>query len=212
VKHNFNLINKKLILIFIVCVFASYLIINKSGYKNFYITTLTVTSLYLFIMTINDFFKKSQINLGQKISHFGFSLLILCIILNGVFSTETITNIQVGEKHKFKGGTIYFQKLNNFKKENYISIVGTFSIKEKDNNEIYLKPELRIFDQPDMITSEADIKTTIFTDKFLVMNLVKGNNFYNIRYQTKPFMIWIWLSTIILAFGALLNFFYKKRK
>tara|TARA_Y100000766_G_C18302965_1_gene317126 strand:- start:11 stop:502 length:492 start_codon:yes stop_codon:yes gene_type:complete len=163
-------------------------------------------------MTINDFFKKSQINLGQRISHFGFSLLILCIILNGVFSTETITNIKVGEKYNFKGGTIYFQKLNNFKEENYISIIGTFSIKEKDKNEIYLKPELRIFDQPDMITSEADIKTTIFSDKFLVMNLVKGNNYYNIRYQTKPFMIWIWLSTIILAFGALLNFYNKKRK
>ena len=71
---------------------------------------------------------------------------------------------------------------------------------------------MRIFDQPDMITSEASIKTTIFTDKFLVMNLVKGNNYYNIRYQTKPFMIWIWLSTIILAFGSLLNFFYKKKK
>ena len=38
---------------------------------------------------------------GQKISHFGFGLLILCIILNGVFSTETITNIKVGEKHNF---------------------------------------------------------------------------------------------------------------
>ena len=173
VKDNFNLVNKKLILIFIVCVLVSYLIINKSGYKNLYITILTISSLYLFIMTINDFFKKSQINLGQRISHFGFSLLILCIILNGVFSTETITNIKVGEKYNFKGGTIYFQKLNNFKEENYISIIGTFSIKEKDKNEIYLKPELRIFDQPDMITSEADIKTTIFSDKFLVMNLVK---------------------------------------
>ena len=212
VKDNFNFINKKLILIFIVCVLVSYLIINKSGYKSLYITILTISSLYLFIITINDFFKKSQINLGQKISHFGFGLLILCIILNGVFSTETITNIKVGEKHNFKGGTIYFKKLNNFKEENYISIIGTFSIKEKDKNEIFLKPELRIFDQPDMITSEASIKTTIFTDKFLVMNLVKGNNYYNIRYQTKPFMIWIWLSTIILAFGALLNFFYKKRK
>ena len=212
VKDNFNFINKKLILIFIVCVLVSYLIINKSGYKSLYITILTISSLYLFIITINDFFKKSQINLGQKISHFGFGLLILCIILNGVFSTETITNIKVGEKHNFKGGTIYFQKLNNFKEENYISIIGTFSIKEKDKNEIFLKPELRIFDQPDMITSEASIKTTIFTDKFLVMNLVKGNNYYNIRYQTKPFMIWIWLSTIILAFGALLNFFYKKKK
>ena len=63
-----------------------------------------------------------------------------------------------------------------------------------------------------MITSEADIKTDFYSDKFLVMNLVKGNEFYNIRYQTKPFMIWIWLSTILLVIGGLVNFLNKERK
>ena len=63
-----------------------------------------------------------------------------------------------------------------------------------------------------MITSEADIKTDFYSDKFLVMNLVKGNEFYNIRYQTKPFMIWIWLSTVLLVIGGLVNFLNKERK
>ena len=44
------------------------------------------------------------------------------------------------------------------------------------------------------------------------MNLVKGNEFYNIRYQIKPFMIWIWLSTILLVIGGLVNFLNKERK
>jgi cytochrome c-type biogenesis protein CcmF len=93
-----------------------------------------------------------------------------------------------------------------------MSVVGTFKIQDKNNKEIYLKPELRIFNQPIMITSEADIKTGFYSDKFLVMNLVKGNEFYNIRYQTKPFMIWIWLSTILLVIGGLVNFLNKERK
>ena len=42
------------------------------------------------------------------------------------------------------------------------------------------------------------------------MNLVKGNDFYNIRYQTKPFMIWIWLSKILLVIGGLVNFLNKE--
>ena len=61
-----------------------------------------------------------------------------------------------------------------------------------------------------MITSEADIKTNFISDRFLVMNLVKGNDYYNIRYQTKPFMIWIWLSAILMCSGALINFFKRK--
>ena len=102
--------------------------------------------------------------------------------------------------------------INNFKKQNYLSVVGTFRIQDDNNSEIYLKPELRIFNQPAITTSEADIKTSFYSDKFLVMNLVKGSDFYNIRYQTKPFMMWIWLSALLLATGGLVNFFYKKKK
>ena len=82
--------------------------------------------------------------------------------------------------------------------------------KENNNKEILLRPELRIFNQPITITSEADIKTNFIGDKFLVMNLVKGNEYYNIRYQTKPFMIWIWLSAILMGSGALTNFFKRR--
>ena len=137
-------------------------------------------------------------------------MLILSIVLNGIFSNEIITNIKVGEKYKFKNGSIYFENIKSYKKQNYISIVGNFRIKENNNKEIFFKPELRIFNQPIIITSEADIKTNLISDKFLVMNLVKGNDYYNIRYQTKPFMIWIWLSGILIATGGLINFFKKK--
>ena len=212
IKDNFNFINVRLILLFIISILLSYLILREIGLRGLFSTVLIGSALYLFFITVMDFFVKNQINLSQKISHFGFSLLVLSIILNGIFSSEIITNIKVGEKYDFKGGSIYFEKINNFEKQNYISIVGTFRINDDNGKEIYLKPELRIFNQPVMITSEADIKTSFYSDKFLVMNLVKGNDFYNIRYQTKPFMIWIWLSTIILALWGLVNLFYKKIK
>jgi len=212
IKDNFKLINLRLILLFIVSIFLSYLILNKTGSRGLFTSVLIGSSLYLLFITVKDFFNKNQINLSQKISHFGFSLLILSIIINGIFSSEVITNIKVGEKYSFKNGSIYFEKINSLKEKNYTSVVGTFKIQDKNKKEIYLKPELRIFNQPIMITSEADIKTSFYSDKFLVMNLVKGNEFYNIRYQTKPFMIWIWLSTILLVVGGLVNFLNKERK
>ena len=94
--------------------------------------------------------------------------------------------------------------------KNYISIIGTFVIKEYGKKEIKFEPELRIFNQPKIVTSEADIKINIFRDQFLVMNSVKGNDYYNIRYQTKPFMIWIWLSTILLAVGGIIRLYNNK--
>ena len=61
-----------------------------------------------------------------------------------------------------------------------------------------------------MITSEADIKTTLYYDKFLVMNLVKDYEYFNVRYQVKPFMIWIWIATVILVIGGFLSLFQKR--
>jgi cytochrome c-type biogenesis protein CcmF len=69
---------------------------------------------------------------------------------------------------------------------------------------------LRIYNQPNIVTSEADIKTNIFEDKFMTMNIVQNQEYFNIRYQTKPFMIWIWISVLIISFGGLKSLFIKK--
>ncbi len=208
IKNNFKLINWKLVTIFIITSLIAYFIIIKTKINILLMTILLSVSLYLLIITIRDFFIKNQINISQKIAHFGFSLLVLSIILNTIFSDEIITNIKQGENHKFNKGTIYFEKINSSEEKNYISVKGIFRIKE-NNKEFVFEPELRIFNQPTTITSEADIKISLFEDKFLVMNLVKGNDYYNIRYQTKPFMIWIWLSTILMSIGGILNFFRR---
>ena len=93
-----------------------------------------------------------------------------------------------------------------------IKLIESSQLELKDEKGIIvqLKPELRIYNQPIIITSEADIKTTLFEDKFLVMNLVKGNEFFNIRYQVKPFMVWIWVSVLLLSLGGLISFFKNK--
>ena len=211
VKHSFKLVNIKLILLFILSTFISFLILINTELNSLFVSVLIIFSIYLTFTTIKDFLIKNQINFSQKLSHFGFSLLILSIIINGTFSKEITTNIEVGEKFKNNNVVIYFEKISALKEKNYMSIVGNFKIKENDKNEILLKPELRIFNQPTTVTSEADIKVSLTEDKFLVMNLVKGNDYYNIRYQTKPFMIWIWLSATIMCVGPLINFVKKKR-
>ena len=82
-------------------------------------------------------------------------------------------------------GEIFFKKIEERKESNFNSIIASFEIKDKNGKTIELKPEIRIYNQPVIITSEADIRTTILEDKFLVMNLVKGNEYFNIRYQVK---------------------------
>jgi cytochrome c-type biogenesis protein CcmF len=82
-------------------------------------------------------------------------------------------------------------------------------INEKNSQE-QLEPELRVYNQPNIITSEADIKTSFLTDKFITMNTVQNEEYFNIRYQVKPFMMWIWISVILISFGGTVSLFKRK--
>ena len=178
---------------------------------NFLLNTILITSaFYLFFITLRDFFVKKNSNLSQNIAHFGFSLLILSILFNNFFSTEIITNLKIGETFKSEKLKINFESVNKRNEQNFDAIVGEFKIENESGKIEVLRPELRIYNQPNIITSEADIKTNLFTDKFMTMNLVQNQEYFNIRYQYKPFMIWIWISVISISFGGLLSLIKKK--
>jgi cytochrome c-type biogenesis protein CcmF len=198
-----------LAILFIICLLISLFIIKKLEINFLVNTVLIGSAFYLLFVTIKDFFFKKTKNIQQNIAHFGFSLLILSILFNNIFSSELIKNLKVGESFKNDKIEIIFNDIKKIEEKNYTSFKGNFSIKENDVED-ELEPELRIYNQPKIITSEADIKTSIFTDKFITMNSVQNEEYFNIRYQDKPFMLWIWISVLLISFGGLISLFKNK--
>ena len=208
-----NIVDKfYLVLFFAISIVLSFLIVKKFS-TNLLINTILVSSaLYLFFITLRDFFIRKYSNISQNIAHFGFSLLILSILLNNLFSSEIITNLKVGETFTSSKTKIVFKSINQKQEKNYKSIIANFSIENINEKIEDLSPELRIYNQPNIVTSEADIKTTLLSDKFIVINIVQNQDYFNVRYQVKPFMLWIWISVILISFGGLLSFFKKKHE
>ena len=208
-----NIVDKfYLVLFFAISIVLSFLIVKKFS-TNLLINTILVSSaLYLFFITLRDFFIRKYSNISQNIAHFGFSLLILSILLNNLFSSEIITNLKVGETFTSSKTKIVFKSINQKQEKNYKSIIANFSIENINEKIEDLSPELRIYNQPNIVTSEADIKTTLLSDKFIVINIVQNQDYFNVRYQVKPFMLWIWISVIVISFGGLLSFFKKEHE
>ena len=199
-----------LIITFIISTILSFFIIKNLTTSLLFYTILLSASFFLFFTTLKELFIKKFNNISQTVAHLGFSLLILSILFNSILSSEIITNIKIGEKYNYNKGEIFFKKIQERKESNFNSIVGHFEIKNENGKVVELSPEIRIYNQPTIITSEADIKTTFLEDKFLVMSLVKGNEYFNIRYQVKPFMVWIWISVLLLSFGGIISLLKKK--
>ena len=209
VKSDFK--DKFYMMIFLTISFLLSALIIKQFDINFLINTILVTSaFFLFFSTSREFFVKRFRNLSQNIAHFGFSLLILSILFNNIFSNEVITNLKIGETFTAEKFTINFENIEQEDEKNFKAIIGKFNIQHLDGSTDILNPELRIYNQPNIITSEADIKTNLFTDKFMTMNYVQNQEYFNIRYQVKPFMIWIWISVLLITFGGSLSFFNKR--
>ena len=208
-----NIVDKfYLVLFFAISIVISFLIVKKFS-TNLLINTILVSSaLYLFFITLRDFFIRKYSNISQNIAHFGFSLFILSILLNNLFSSEIITNLKVGESFTSSKTKIVFKSINQKKEKNYKSIIANFSIENVNETIEDLSPELRIYNQPNIVTSEADIKTTLLSDKFIVINIVQNQDYFNVRYQVKPFMLWIWISVILISFGGLLSFFKREHE
>ena len=207
IKDNVRKINLHQIILLILSIIISYLLVKLYGISYLFSMPLFGISFFLFFLTIKDFFLKDS-KLSQKISHFGFSLFILSILINGVFAKEFSSNMKVGDKREFMNKVIKFENLKIVEKKNYKSLLANFKILDSKGS-INLSPEIRIYNQPITLTSEADISSTIYSDNFLVFNVLKDDGYYNVRYQHKPLMIWIWISIILVSTGGVIGYFKK---
>ena len=116
--------------------------------------------------------------------------------------------MKVGDEREFMHKTLIFESLEVIQNSNYQSLVAEFKLLENSKN-LKFKPEIRIYNKPKTLTSEADIISTIYSDNFLVFNILKDDGYYNVRYQYKPLMIWIWISVVLISIGGFLSYFRK---
>ena len=209
IKKIFNIILVLSLSLFLIVFFLikeSSLIINL----------ILLFSIYLIVQTLFDFyenFKNRKINFSRIVSHFGFGSLIFFISINHIFSTENNFNIRAGEQKDTRNYIIKFQKLTTNSTNNYKSIIGNFEIiNKKKLNTKNLKPEIRFYNQPQTITYEASIRSNFFSDTYLTMSNISDTDIFNVKFEKKPFMNFIWFSVLLISFGGLLNFFNRKKQ
>ena len=200
-----------LILSFVLNLIISVIFKSTSLISNL----IFITSFFLIIMSFLDVIKLIKLNkitlISRSVSHLGFGLLILFVGLNHNFSKEYDVNIKTGEIKKLNNFDLKFKDLKLTNSQNYKSIIGNFELKDNDKNLIKeLKPEIRIYQNPETLTYEASIKSTIFNDYYLTMSNLQNSEYYNVKVQVKPFMSWLWLSVLIMSLGGFLRLFYKR--
>jgi len=173
---------------------------------------IIISAFFLIIHNLFELYvsSKNKINFSKSISHMGFGLLVLFIGLNHNFSLEKDFNLKLGEKKNFNNYSIEFKDIQLIDSKNYQAIKGEFKIKNSSNSiSQSLFPEIRIYENPQTLTYEASIRTGFLKDYYLTMSNIDRSDYYNIKFQKKPFMVWIWISVIFISLGGTLRLFQK---
>ena len=203
-------------LILTLSIFFNFLIFYIFGSYSILTNLIIISSIFLILHTLLDladmFKKKANIDISRITSHLGFGLLVFFIGINHNYSLEKDFNLQVGETKIFNSYQINFKSLERKDRKNYKSVIGNFIIIDSRNDvKETLKPEIRIYNYPETLTYEASIRTKIYSDKYMTMSNITRSDYYNIKFQEKPFMIWIWISGIMISIGGLIRLFEKDK-
>jgi len=197
----------------IINLFLFYLFGNYGLYANLILIAATFLILHSILDAKKSIKNKKRFEYSRIISHLGFGLLVFFIGINHQHSVETDFNLKIGETKILNNYELFFENIKIEQNKNYKSVVGEFKITElKKKNIQYLNPEIRIYANPETLTYEAAIKSKISSDLYLTMSNVSRSDFYNIKFQNKPFMIWIWISAFMIALGGFVQLLQKKNE
>jgi len=207
-KNIFVFFGAVIINLFIYYFFGSYSILT-----NLIFIVAIFLILQCFLDAKKSFSKNKKFEYPRIISHLGFGLLVLSIGINHQYSLEVDFNLKVGENKKVNNYEIFFENIKIEQNKNYKSVIGNFKLTDLKKNSVqYLDPEIRVYSDPETLTYEAAIKSRITSDFYLTMSNVSRSEYYNIKFQNKPFMIWIWISAFIIASGGFVQLVLKKNE
>ena len=214
IKQKYNNLKSYIFVIILSCIINFFIFYFFKSY-NLISNLIIISSLFLILHSVKDFIysvkNKLYFNFSSFLSHFGFGVLMFFIILNHNFSKEFDLNIKVGETKKFENIIIKFKDLKLENRKNYNAVVGNFNVHDlKKNYQKDLKPEIRIYDKPQTLTFETAIISSLKQDLYLTMSNIDGSDFYNVKFQMKPFMLWIWFAAFLTASGSLVRIFLRK--
>ena len=212
-----NKIQYKVLFLILGALIINLLIFYFFGKYSFLSNLIFIAAIFLILCSLLDIKKsidkKHKLELPRIVSHLGFGFLVFFIGINYQFSLEEDFNLKVGDVKKINDYEISFEDIKIKNEKNYKAVIGNFKLTDLKGNLVhYLDPEIRIYSNPETLTYEAAIKTKVTSDLYLTMSNVSRSDYYNIKFQNKPFMIWIWISALTIALGGFIRLSLKKNE
>ena len=146
------------------------------------------------------------------LAHLGVAILVASISALSHFGAEKEFLMGFGDKATIGEYEIKFDNASFVKGANYVANRGRFRVYKNAEEIAVLNPESRIYIVSQMKTIEADIYSDFKVDVYVVIGEEESNKKYAVRIYVKPYMSWVWIGSFMIALGAFIGAFSRRRK
>lgn len=141
---------------------------------------------------------------GMQLAHFGFAVCALGVVLTSLGSYERDLRMAPGDSVELAGYRFQFDGAVHHEGPNFISDKGTVRVFDGEREVKVLYPEKRLYTVQQATMTEAGIDAGFTRDLFVALGEPLEQGAWAVRVHIKPFVRWIWLGGLLMAFGGLL--------
>jgi cytochrome c-type biogenesis protein CcmF len=141
---------------------------------------------------------------GMLIAHLGVAVFIIGITFVTQFEAEQDVRMSPGQSIDMAGYTFRFDGVQHVQGPNYRAEQGTIHVTRDGSAITTLRPEKRTYTVQRKPMTEAGIDGRLMRDIYVSLGEGLGGGDWSLRLYYKPYVRWIWLGGLLIAFGGLL--------
>jgi cytochrome c-type biogenesis protein CcmF len=141
---------------------------------------------------------------GMIVAHAGIGIFVVGVTLvKGLESSHDFI-LHPGDSAAAGAYQLTFVQLKKIDGPNYISAEAQFDLSKDGKNAATLYPEKRFYQVQQMPMTIAAIDRGLTRDLYISLGQFNKDGSWDVRFQNKPLVSWIWAGSVIIALGGLL--------
>lgn len=141
---------------------------------------------------------------GMQLAHFGIALMLVGASLTSYFSVERGVLLSPGESVDLGAYNFTLEGSSRIEGPNYVGEEAEITVTRDGDLVTDLHPERRIYVATGTPSTEMAIDAGFLRDLFVTLGEQKSDGAWSMTIYVKPFIRWIWLGAIFMAFGGTL--------
>lgn len=141
---------------------------------------------------------------AMVIAHAGIAVTTVGVGLTSIYTEERDIRMEVGQHVQVVDYEFVLNKLVKVQGPNYIADEAQISVFQQGEFLREMKPQKRRYLASGSSMTEVALDVGLFRDLYVAMGEPLTETAWAMRVHLKPFVRWIWLGALMMAFGALL--------